>query len=71
MWRRRRRFVRMRFGRDPDDAQLYDLVINTDRMTPGAVARIILEGLRNRMMDLEEAGRPGSTSPFSVPTGRI
>jgi hypothetical protein len=36
-----------------------------------AAARIILEGLRNRMMDLEEAGRPGSTSPFSVPTGRI
>ena len=69
--RARRRFVRTRFGRDPDDVHLYDLVINTDRMTPGAVARIILEGLRNRMMDLEAASRPGSTSPFSVPTGGI
>jgi len=46
-------------------------VINTDRMTPGAVARIILEGLRNRMLDLNAASRPGSTSPFSVPSGGI
>jgi cytidylate kinase len=69
--RARRRFVRTRFGRDPDDAHLYDLVINTDRMTPGAVARIILEGLRSRMLDLNAASRPGSTSPFSVPSGGI
>jgi cytidylate kinase len=69
--RARRRFVRMRFGRDPDDPHLYDLVINTDRTSPGAVARLVLEGLRNRMLDLEAASRPGSTSPFSVPTGGI
>jgi cytidylate kinase len=69
--RARRRFVRTRFGRDPDDVHLYDLVINTDRMTPGAAARIILEGLRNRMVDLEAASRPGSASPFSVPAGGI
>lgn len=69
--RARRRFVRTRFERDPDDPHLYDLVINTDRMSPGAVAHIILEGLRNRMLDLETANRPGSTSPFSVPAGGI
>jgi cytidylate kinase len=69
--RARRRFVRTRFERDPDDPHLYDLVINTDRMSPGAVAHLILEGLRNRMLDLEAANRPGSKSPFSVPAGGI
>lgn len=69
--RARRRFVRTRFGQDPADPHLYDLVVNTDRMTPGAVARIILEGLRNRMRDLEAASPPGSTAPFSVPVGGI
>ena len=69
--RARRRFVRMRFGRDPDDPHLYDLVVNTDRMSPGAVAHLILEGLRRRLFDLEAANRPGSTSPFPVPAGGI
>jgi cytidylate kinase len=63
--------ARRRFGRDPDDPHLYDLVINTDQTSPGAVARIILEGLRNRMQDLEAASRPGSTTPFSAPAGGI
>ena len=69
--RARRRFVRTRFERDPDDPHLYDLVINTDQMSPGAVARIILEGLRNRLRDLDAASQLGSTSPFSVPAGGI
>jgi len=69
--RPRRRFVRTRFGRDPDDVHLYDLVINTDRMTPGAVAHIILEGLRNRMLDLGSGQPAGIDVPVLRANGRI
>jgi cytidylate kinase len=70
--RGRRRFVRARFGQDVDDPQLYDLVINTERLLPGAVARIIMEGLRSRLADLERRpGATGSTSPFVIPAGGI
>ena len=50
--RGRRRYVKTRFGQDVEDPHLYDLVINTDRMTPMAVARLIVEALRNRLLDL-------------------
>ena len=69
--RARRRFVRTRFGEDVDDAHLYDLVINTDRMTPIAVAHLIVEALRRRTSDPAGTGRTESTSPFSVPAGHI
>jgi cytidylate kinase len=44
----RRRYVKTRFGRDIDDAQLYDLVINTERMLPDTVAQIIIQAMRGR-----------------------
>ena len=50
--RARRRYVRTRFGRDIDDPHLYDLVINTDQMTPMAVAHLIVEALRDRVAAL-------------------
>jgi cytidylate kinase len=69
--RGRQRFVRTRFDEDVDDPHLYDLVINTDRMTPPAVARLIIEALRNRILDLKAARMTESKAPFSVPTGGI
>ena len=42
----RRRYVRTNFGKDIDDPHTYDLVVNTDRLPPAAVARIVIEGLR-------------------------
>jgi cytidylate kinase len=52
--RARRRYVKTRFGRDIDDPHLYDLVINTDRMTPMAVAHLIAEALRDRLAELRQ-----------------
>jgi cytidylate kinase len=66
----RQRFVRTRFGQDLDDPHIYDLVINTDRMTPMAVARLIVDSLRNRMQELKEAAQSGSMSPFVVRAGQ-
>ena len=45
----RRRFVRSHFARDIDDPHTYDLVINTDRITPATAASLVIEGLRNQM----------------------
>ncbi|MGD1030667.1 MAG: cytidylate kinase-like family protein [Opitutaceae bacterium] len=45
----RRKFVTSHFGRDIDDPHTYDLVINTDRISPGAAAAMVLDGLRHRM----------------------
>ena len=44
----RRRYVRTRFGRNIDDVQLFDLVINTERMLPETVAQIIVQAMRGR-----------------------
>ena len=66
----RRRYVKTRFGRDIDDAHLYDLVINTDRMSPAAAARLIVEALHSRLADLQ-AGLGGETKTVSVPAGGI
>jgi len=52
--RARRRYVRTRFGRDINDPHLYDLLINTDQMTPTAVARLIVEALRDRIASLRQ-----------------
>ena len=54
----RHRYVKARFGRDIDDPHLYDLVINTDRMSPAAVARLIIDALHGRLADLQ-AGAGG------------
>lgn len=47
----RRRFVRQYFGADIDDPHTYDIVINTDRLPPAAVAAIVAEGLRQRQRE--------------------
>ena len=56
----RHRYVKARFGRDIDDPHLYDLVINTDRMSPAAVTRLIIDALHGRLADLQTgAGEEG------------
>ena len=49
----RHRYVKARFGRDIDDPHLYNLVINTDRISPTAVARLIIDALHGRRADLQ------------------
>jgi len=66
----RRRYVKARFGRDIDDAHLYDLVINTDRMPPATAARLIVEALHGRLADLQ-AGLGGETKTVAMPAGGI
>ena len=66
----RQRFVRMHFGQDVDDPHLFDLIINTDRMPPMSVARLILESLRNRLADLH-AGGDVKTTGAETPAGGI
>lgn len=43
----RRRFVRSHFSKDIDDPHTYDLVINTDRISPETAAALVVEGLRH------------------------
>jgi len=44
----RRRYVKTNFGSDIDDPHTYDLVINTDRLSPEAVAGLVRDGLLRR-----------------------
>jgi cytidylate kinase len=55
--RGRQRHLKTRFRCDIDDPHLYDLVINTDRMTSETAARLMVEGVRNGLADLR-APRP-------------
>jgi cytidylate kinase len=45
----RRRFVKSHFGREIDDPHTYDLVINTDRISPETSAALVMEGLRRQI----------------------
>ena len=47
----RRRFVRTNFGKDIDDPHLYDLVLNTDHLSPAASARLVMTAMRDRCDD--------------------
>lgn len=49
----RRRYVRSHFDHDLDDPHLYDLVINTERVTPGATARLVIAALHERLATLQ------------------
>jgi cytidylate kinase len=70
--RGRQRYLKTRFGRDADDPHLYDLVINTDRISAATTARIILDSLRDRLSDLQsgqtEPGRPSDPAPAPTAT---
>lgn len=45
----RRRYVRSHFDEELEDPHLYDVVINTDRLTPGATARLVIAALHERL----------------------
>jgi cytidylate kinase len=45
----RRRYVKAHYGRDIDDPHGYDLVINTDRISPGTAANLVMEGLGHQV----------------------
>ena len=50
----RRNFVRAHFDRDINDPHLYDLVINSDHLSPGTAARIVVTALLERLKSLSE-----------------
>jgi cytidylate kinase len=50
----RRNFVRAHFDQDINDPHHYDLVINSDNLTPGAAARIVVTALLERLKSLSE-----------------
>jgi cytidylate kinase len=45
----RRRYVHSNFERDIDDPRTYDLIINTDRISPATAAQMVLQGLHQRI----------------------
>ena len=51
--RGRGRYLKARFGKDPEEPHLYDLVINTDRISAKTTARIIVNSLCDRLAGLE------------------
>jgi len=65
--RGRQRYMKTRFGSNADDPHLYDLVINTDRISAPTTARIIVDSLRDRLADLQsgltEVGRQSDPAP--------
>ena len=56
----RRRYVRTNFDEDIDDPHTYDLVINTDHLSPGCTARIVVDALCDRISRFSDVGA-GST----------
>jgi hypothetical protein len=62
--RGRQRHLKTRFGSDIDDPHLYDLVINTDRMTTETAAHLVVEGVRHRLADL---GAPRPVPSWKTP----
>lgn len=55
--------MKTRFGSDVGDPHLYDLVINTDRISAATTARIIVDSLRDRLSDLQS----GQAEPAAAP----
>jgi len=49
----RTRYVRSHFDRNLDDPHLYDLVINTEHITPGATARLVIAAMHERLAHLQ------------------
>jgi cytidylate kinase len=66
----RRRFVKAHFGRDIDDPHTYDLVINTDRVSPETAGNLVLEGLRHNAACARGSEPRWTTSTWSPATVR-
>jgi cytidylate kinase len=56
----RQRYVRAHFDHDIEDPHQYDLVINTDHLSPSAAARLVVGALHDRLKSLGEV--PAVTS---------
>ena len=54
----RRRFVRSNFDSDLDDPHAYDLVINTEFLSPATAAQLIVSALRERLAQAAAAPKP-------------
>lgn len=54
----RRRFARSNFDQDIDDPHGYDLVINTDHVSPAGAARLVVDALRERLAQVQPAPPP-------------
>ena len=52
----RGRYVKTSFDTDISDPHTYDLVINTDRISPVSAAHLMVQALRDKLTDLREAG---------------
>jgi cytidylate kinase len=52
--RERTRFIEDRFGADPNDPRLYDLLLNTSRWNPGECADLIVTALRQMQGRMQE-----------------
>ena len=69
----RRRYFRARTGCDIEDAHLYDLTINTENLSPPAIARLVVTALVDRMERVHQphpavapaAGEPRPPAPAS------
>ncbi len=53
----RKRYVRAHFDRDLEDAHQYDLVINTDQLSPAAAARVVVTALHERLKALAASAK--------------
>jgi cytidylate kinase len=51
----RSRYVKTLFNADISDPHTYDLVINTDRMSPATAAQLVINALRGKMAELSTA----------------
>jgi cytidylate kinase len=47
----RRRYLQANFDRDIEDPRIYDLVINTGRISAAAASQIVIEALRRKVAD--------------------
>jgi cytidylate kinase len=59
----RRKFVKSHFGREIDDPHTYDLIINTDRTSSGAVVALVLEGLRDQVRRAQDGAADRALHP--------
>ena len=61
--RGRQRYLKARFGKEVDDPHLYDLVINTDRISAATTAHIIVSSLCDRLAGLQSGPASNGKRP--------